>query len=106
MSVFPDAWLPPTGFIVEGVLAAWLYKTDSGLCYMENVISNPATTHAERDEAIALVAASLEVEAKRCGFRYMLGFSAIPTVIDVAARFGMKPSKNPYFTLVKELTDE
>lgn len=106
MSVFPEAWLPPTGAIVEGVLAAWLYKTDSGLCYMENVISSPSSTHEERAEALAIVAAWLELEAVRCGFRYLLGFSSIPTVIQVAEAFGMKPSKTPYFTLVKELSNE
>lgn len=106
MGVFPDAWLPPTGAIVEGVLAAWLYKTDSGLCYLENLISSPSSTATERAIALPLVLRALEAEAVRCGFKYAIGFSSIPTVVQAASVFGMKPSKTPFYTLVKELNHE
>ena len=103
MSVFPEAWLPEIVFIVPGVLAAWLYKTDSGCAWIENVISNPETTKEERAEAIDAVSGACVAEARRSGFAYVLGFSAIPTVKACAERLGFTVSQEPYFTLVKEI---
>jgi hypothetical protein len=59
--------LPPTGLIVPGVCAGWLYLTDSPTAILEWVISNPKST--QRDEGLNLLLKTLEGIARHKGYR-------------------------------------
>jgi hypothetical protein len=103
MSRFPDWWLPETGFIAENTLAAFMYKTDSGVAYIECVISNPEKPHKERNAAMRDVNTAIEDEAKRLGFRVLLGLTANYEVAKASEEEGYQVTKPKYAILKKEL---
>lgn len=103
MSPFPEGWLPPTGFWVPGVLAAFLYKTDSKLAYIECVISNPGVGKEERREALFAVNEAIEDEAKASGFQYLMGLSANKSITEAGNMKNYKLSEYKYATMVKKL---
>lgn len=88
MSEFPDGWLPPTGFVFAKIAAAFLYKTDSSVAYMECVITNPDTTKTERYMALDQVTEAICEEAKAQGFRFLLGWSDNSSLIGHAKALG------------------
>jgi hypothetical protein len=67
--------LPPTGFIVDGVFAAYLVKTDTDVAFVEAYVTNPAASSADRSEAIDLVTQRLFEEARSCGFTTVLALT-------------------------------
>jgi len=72
-SVIPHDALPKTGYIAvnedkEMVCAAWLYRTDSTLAWMEWYISNPVAAKTEVSEGLDMVINKLTDEAKESGF--------------------------------------
>lgn len=64
----PDQ-LPATGFIVDGVAAYFLYKTDTTCCWLENLIATRKTDYWVKDEAIRLLIDACVAEAKALGFK-------------------------------------
>lgn len=72
----PKEALPKTGFIVENdnkkICACWLYKTDSNVCLIETLISDPRAKSEERNEAINLVVNNLVDNAKKDGYKIIL----------------------------------
>lgn len=73
---FPEAALPATGIIIsnEGVdvAAAFLYKTDSCVCWAENYISSKEAPRNLRRGAIEFLIKRMMVEAKEQGFAIMM----------------------------------
>lgn len=65
--VIPLAMLPPTGFVIEGVCAGWLYLTDSPIALLEWVVANPNTPVDERGQGLDALVARLKEEAKARG---------------------------------------
>ena len=57
--VIPSDHLPEHGFIVDGIAAGFLYKTDSKFALLEFVIANPDTSKEDRSKALDLVIDSL-----------------------------------------------
>ncbi len=53
----PDWFLPKVGWIVPGVIVAFLYKTDSGVAYADAAIGNPNCSREERAAGMAAVMA-------------------------------------------------
>lgn len=105
-SPFPEGWLPPTGFWVPGVLAAFLFRTDSRVAYIECVISNPNTTKEQRREAMLAVADRIAEQATAEGFLYLLGLTAIESVAEAGRLRGYVISQPKYATMVKRLRKE
>jgi hypothetical protein len=70
--------LPKNGRIVEGVAAAWLYLTDSGLCLMEWYISNKEASREDRGEAVDGIIGELIEVAKKNGASIILSSVMIP----------------------------
>lgn len=104
MSRFPDYWLPATGFIVPETCAAFMYRTDSGVAYIECVISNPQKEHSERNEGMRAVSAAIIEEAKACGFKVLLGLTANHQVANASAEEGYMVSDKKYSILKKDLS--
>lgn len=65
--VLPLDLLPKTGVVVGDYCAGFLYSTDSRICWIEFIVSNPNTDKAERDRAMNLLLDRLIVEAKNLG---------------------------------------
>lgn len=72
---FPKPFLPETGLVVyEGntnICAVWLYRTDTAICWVENMISNKEYK-GKRNEAILLLLSEIEKEAKSQGFKMII----------------------------------
>jgi hypothetical protein len=83
----PDM-LPQTGFIVPGKAAAFLYRTDSSLVWIENVIAAPGLPKEERSQAVDAVIAACCVEAARLGFKLALGYTVLDAMVKRVERLG------------------
>lgn len=104
MPLFPPGWLPPAGYIVEGVACAFLYLTyGSDVAFLENVISNPDTTKEQRKEACKLISSAAEMACKFEGYRYIVGLTAIPSLAKTSEEHGYVVSEPKYMTLVKKV---
>ncbi len=93
--------LPSTGRIVPGVAAAFLYKTDSRVGFIENLISNPDANPGVSSEAIDLCVLAIAEEARRLGFEFLWGSTFIPGVVERAKRLGFvaRPERLTLITL-------
>lgn len=68
--------LPATGFLVEGVAAGFLYRTDSDTVILEGFITNPEATSEERYHALLQVHTALLTAAKQSGARRLVALTA------------------------------
>jgi hypothetical protein len=60
-----------SGFMVDEIVAGFLYKTNSSICLVENFISDPASEKNARRTAINTLFKTIIEEAKSCGFKMM-----------------------------------
>lgn len=88
-SITPDA-LPKTGFIVPGKAAGFLYRTDSSISWIDSLVASKEATKEERNEALDAVVLALREEARRGGFKVMMGYTLFQVVVDRAERLGFK----------------
>ncbi|HEX5130476.1 MAG TPA: hypothetical protein VFV90_12055 [Usitatibacter sp.] len=68
----PRDIFPPTGWVVPGVAAWWLYLTDSTLAWTEMLVGNPDVSKEMRREGLDLVIAHVLREAKAAGTRLLV----------------------------------
>lgn len=90
MKVFHPAILPKTGFIVDEVAVVFLYRTDSDIAYMENLISNPKSRDTDRDDAINQLVEVTFLAATQLGFKFVMAMTKNPKVIERAILAGAK----------------
>jgi hypothetical protein len=95
--------IPETGFIVEGVAVGFLYDTDSQVGFMENFISNPASSAVKVSEAINAIVDRLLQASQVLGIRYMVVMTKKPGVIKRARRWGFGVKPGPWAILQKEV---
>lgn len=67
--------LPDIGYIVHGVAAGFLYKTDSNKCMIESMITNPAASKKDRHDALDAITVEILSHAKLCGFKQIFGLT-------------------------------
>lgn len=91
---YDQAQFPKTGFIVPGVAAYFLYSTDSKVCWLENLVSNPLVTRDQRDRALDLLTRALVQAAKTAGFTVAYACSNNGRVIQRAALMGARIKPN------------
>lgn len=60
-----------SGFMVDEIVAGFLYKTNSSICLVENFISDPTSKKNLRRAAINTLFKTIIDEAKSCGFKMM-----------------------------------
>lgn len=101
----PDGWLPPTGYWVPGVLAAWMYRTDAQVALIDNVIANPMTEAEERRLAMHAVSEAIADQARREGFRWLRGLTAYGSVAKNGAEAGYLVSEPKYMTMMLVLEE-
>lgn len=100
---FPKGWLSDTGFIVPGIIAAFLYRTNSKLGFVECIISNPNSSAEERQTGLDLVLSAIEREAKAAGIIALQGQSAIASIKSHGKRNAWIVSEPKYRIFVKPL---
>lgn len=95
--------LPLTGIVIDGVCAAFLYKTDSDIAMIEGVIANRDAKTLIRGRALCAVLSELFKIAKEQGFSQVYGFTQHSGVPGLAAKVGGVQRKGAYTLLVKDL---
>ena len=83
----PDA-LPQIGFIIPGKAAGFLYRTDSSLAWIEGLVAAPELSREERAPAIDAVVVAVCDEARRLGFKVVMGYTQLDAVVSRAQRLG------------------
>ena len=78
---YRESQFPETGFIVDGVAAYFLYKTNSSVCFLENLISNRMASKNDRDHAIELVIKEALKTATELGFEIAYATTDVPQVV-------------------------
>lgn len=110
-----DAWLrargeptPPrdwygTGFIVDDAAAGFLYGTDAARAYAEDFVTNPAVSRETRHAAIVAVEEAIAAEARKRGFAWLIGFTRVPSMVNVAERCGFEVHGDAFRCVARRL---
>lgn len=94
---------PVLGRIVDGYAAGWIYRTDSRLGYIDNLISNPDADAAETDRAIDCVAKALMCDAQEYGVKQLQAMTFIPGISARAKALGWSVGEKSYKLMAKGL---
>ena len=86
-SMTPEA-LPKTGFIIPDKAVGFLYRTDSSMALIENLVARPGLSREERNEAVDAIVTAVCEEAARQGFKTLLGYTVLDAVVKRAQRHG------------------
>lgn len=78
-----EDYLPPTGFIVPGIAAGFVYATDANFCIFESFIGNPQVSKEERQKALREIVPAMIREAKEMGYSQAFGFATSQTMIQI-----------------------
>lgn len=82
MPCFPKDWLPTYSAIVDGVAFGSMYVTDSGIAYIENIVTSKESTHEERVEAVGLITENIARIAKdNCHCKWLIGASKFESIL-------------------------
>jgi hypothetical protein len=103
IAVPPQELLPPVGYIVEGVAAGFLYRTDGGIGILENFITNPQTRYDDRNIALSDITSELILEAEKAGLKMLYAISCIPAVSSRALQHGFEQSNRPWDFLARKV---
>lgn len=91
--------LSRTGFIIDDVAVCFVYSTDSGVCFLDGLISNPDSEQV--NEGINKVVGECLNYASKQGYQLVLSFSENPNVISRAEKT-FNFSQQPKSTLIKK----
>jgi hypothetical protein len=95
--------LPKTGFIIPGKAAGFMYRTDSVLAFMECVVGAKNLDAEERSQALDAVVIALCQEAKKLGFKVMMGNTKYEALVKRAKRLGWTYVGDGYHVVAMQL---
>lgn len=98
-----EAFLPPTGFVVEGVAMGFLVRTDTKLAIIEPLVNNLYSPAAERERATDLVVLAVLEEARALGFHRVEGSTTREVVVARALRLGFTVEAERYHMVTRVL---
>lgn len=90
MKPWPPWLLSGTGYVVPGVAAQWLYLTDSGFAFLENLASNPAVARERRSAGLDAVIEAAISEARAADTRVLTSYVRLPHVQQRLERHGFR----------------
>ena len=103
MTTLPDWWYPENNYIIDDVVFASYYKTDSKLAYLENIVSNPDCLHEDRFKGVELISKHIFKQAKKDGFNLVCGWTNNKSIVKNCNQHGMIASKPEYSVLIYNL---
>ncbi len=101
---WPREWLSDLGFQVRGVAAGWLITTNTARALIEDFITNPDAPKSERGSAIEALEARIVEEARKLGFRHLLGSTNIDAMRERAKGLGYHVTPRGFSFAYKDLT--
>ena len=103
----PKDFLPDTGFIVEknniGIVAGYVYMTNSKAALLEWIISNPKYRESDRKDAIILLIQAVERVLKDQGIKYIFSIGRHKNLIKTHKKLGWLVDEKPSYELIKNL---
>ena len=103
----PKTFLPDTGLIVEknkiGVVACYVYMTNSKAALLEWVISNPEYRESDRKDAITLLIQAVEHVLSEQGIKHVFTIGRNKHLINVHEKLGWDVDKKPSYEIIKNL---
>lgn len=96
MAPFPPESYPRHGFIADGYAAGFLMQTDTDLCMIDLLISNPKATLSQRARAVTDCICVLICLARDLGFKRMAVETNSTGVRNFAKRCGMTIRKGTH----------
>ncbi len=95
------ALLPPTGYVVEGVAAGFLYRTDApGLVLVDGLVTSPDAPIRARARALAEIVERIVALARDEGASRVVGFTRSRGMCGLTERLGFKAGDD-YCLMVK-----
>jgi hypothetical protein len=98
-----EAFLAPTGFVVEGIAMGFLLRTDTKRALIEPLVNNGYAPAADREAATDLVVLAILEEARAQGFRVVQGNTVLDAVVARALRLGFTLKEKRYRVVTREL---
>jgi hypothetical protein len=80
--------LPETGFIVPGVAAGFLFRTDSRLAFVHNVVTNPDASLRARFVAVRDIVRACQELARALGVAGLVTWTNAPSIVRLACQNG------------------
>lgn len=102
IAIQPDL-LPKRGFVIEDLVALFLYRTDSPVAYLDGIITNPASNEAERSAAIDLVVGAAFDAARADGYRVLIAVTPRMAIVERARRLGFTVAAEPRTTIRRDV---
>lgn len=103
MTHLPEWWYPENNYIIDDVVFASYYKTDSKLAYIENIVANPHCPHEVRFKGVELISKHIFKQAKQDGFNLVCGWTNNKSIKENCNQHGMIVSKPNYSVLIYNL---
>ena len=103
----PLTLLPDTGLIVEkngiGIVAGYIYMTNSKAALFDWVISNPEYRESDRKDAIELLIQAVERVLQDQGIKYVFSIGRTRSLIETHKKLGWNVDEKPSHELIKNL---
>ena len=103
----PKTFLPETGFIVEkdniGIVACYVYMTNSKAALMEWVVSNPQYRDKDRKEAIKFLMQVVEKLLKEKGIIHLMTMGRHPSLLKIHKELGWSIDPTPSHEIIKNI---
>lgn len=101
---YSEDLFPAMGLIVDDIAAVFIYRTDSKVCFIENMVSNREACPVEKDRALDVLLKDAFSMAKDLGFKVAYATTNNPKVISRAIHHGVQIDIK-HTLLTKYLTD-
>lgn len=82
--------LPPTGFIIDGVAAGFLIKTDAHMAILDYYATNPKADSKSRHEALEEITSELIVLASKMKFKAIKVGTCFEDIKERAIKHGFR----------------
>lgn len=86
--------LSDIGFIVDDYAAAFLYTTNSNVCWIESYISNPNTDKNERKKALDMITDEILKKAKELNYKVIICFIENKSTYNRCLDYGFTPGES------------
>ncbi len=95
--------LPPTGFVVGGCAAGFLYLTDAPVAYVDSFVTDKAVPAYQRRAALRGLCRAILDAAELAGARVTCASTSAPTIIEAFTAEGMTPAGTGHVYLMRRI---
>lgn len=97
----PLSFLPKIGIIVDDCVAGFIYSTDSKICWLEFIISDPKCEQKKRQDALNLLIQEASNTAKDLGYEVIFTLASHKGLIEKYKNNGFKVTDNNMTNLMR-----